>query len=144
MAAKPQECAREILDVVPLVMRDIRSQMRSRRGADLTVPQFRTLLFVSRNIGASLSQVADHIGLTMPSTSKLVDDLINGGLMTRQEQPSDRRRVSLTVTQHGNKLLEASRKETLAYLTEKLENISTADRETVLKAMRALRSVIHN
>ncbi len=144
MYTKSRECAREILDVIPLVMRDIRSQMRSHREAYLTIPQFRTLLFVSRNVGISLSQVADHIGLTLPSASKLVDELIRGGLMTRQEQPSDRRRVSLAVTQHGAKLLEAAREETLAYLADKMERVSTIDRETVLKAMKALRSVIQN
>jgi DNA-binding MarR family transcriptional regulator len=144
MSAQTQECAREILDVIPLVMRDIRTQMRSRRTPDLTIPQFRTLLFVNRNVGASLSQVADHMGLTMPSTSKLVDALIKGELMTRQEHPSDRRRVSLVVTQRGFTLLEASRKGTLAYLTEKLEGISSSETETILKAMKALRMVFHN
>jgi len=93
---------------------------------------------------ASLSQVADHMGLTMPSTSKLVDALIKGELMTRQEHPSDRRRVSLVVTQRGFTLLEASRKGTLAYLTEKLEGISSSETETILKAMKALRTVFHN
>jgi DNA-binding MarR family transcriptional regulator len=140
----PQECARELLDVVPLIMRDIRTEMRSRRTAELTVPQFRTLLFVSRNTGSSLSQVADHIGLTLPSTSKLVDDLIKGDLMTRQEQTADRRRVSLAVTARGFTLLEASRKGTLAYLADKLEGISGAEKETILKAMKALRNVFHN
>jgi DNA-binding MarR family transcriptional regulator len=144
MSAQTQECAREILDVVPLVMRDIRTQMRTRRTPDLTVPQFRTLLFVSRNAGASLSPVADHMGLTLPSTSKLVDDLIKSGLMTRQEHALDRRRVSLVVTQRGSTLLEASRKWTLSYLTKKLEGISNAEAETILQAMKALRTVFHN
>jgi len=125
-------------------MRDIRTEMRSRRTAELNVPQFRTLLFVSRNTGSSLSQVADHIGLTLPSTSKLVDDLIKGDLMTRQEHTADRRRVSLAVTARGLTLLEASRKGTLAYLADKLEGISGAERETILKAMKALRNVFHN
>jgi DNA-binding MarR family transcriptional regulator len=144
MTAKPEECARELLDVVPLIMRDIRTQMRRRRTPDLTVPQFRTLLFVSRNAGASLSEVADHIGLALSSTSKLVDDLIRGGLMTRQEQSSDRRRVSLVVTPRGATLLEVSRKGTLEYLAEKLEGISGAERETILKAIKGLRCVFHN
>jgi DNA-binding MarR family transcriptional regulator len=126
------------------MMRDIRTEMRSRRTTELNVPQFRTLLFVSRNTGSSLSQVADHIGLTLPSTSKLVDDLIKGDLMTRQEHTADRRRVSLAVTARGLTLLEASRKGTLAYLADKLEGISGAERETILKAMKALRNVFHN
>ena len=64
MVATTEECARELLEVVPLVMRDIRTQMRSERTPDLTVPQFRTMLFIDRNMGASLSEVAEHIGIT--------------------------------------------------------------------------------
>ncbi len=139
-----EECARELLDVVPIVMRDIRTQMRSRRTPDLTVPQFRTLLFVNRNVGTSLSEVADHMGLTLPSTSKLVDDLIKHGLMTRQPCTADRRRVSLSVTRRGFAILEASRKGTLAYLEEKLGSTSVDEKDAIQKAMKALRCVFHN
>jgi DNA-binding MarR family transcriptional regulator len=137
----PEECARELLDVVPLVMRDIRSQMRSRRATDLTVPQFRTLVFVNNNTGASLSEVAEHMGITLPSTSKLVDDLIKKGMMRRREHSVDRRRVSLAVTPRGVTVFEVSRKGTLKYLTEKLSRTNVDDCEAIVKAMRAMRQV---
>jgi len=137
----PKECAHELLDVVPLVMRDIRSQMRSRRTTDLTVPQFRTLVFVNNNTGASLSEVAEHMGITLPSTSKLVDDLIKKGMMTRREHLRDRRRVSLAVTPRGVAVFEVSRKGTLEYLAEKLGSTSVDDCEAIVKAMKAMRQV---
>ncbi len=136
-----EECARQILEVVPLVMRDIRCELRSLRTAELTVPQFRALFFVSRNIDASLSQVADHMGLTLPSTSRLVDELIKHHLMTRQEHPTDRRRVKLAVTSQGLIILEASRNRTLKYLAEKLERTNCDERRAMVAVMRALRSV---
>ncbi len=140
MVATTEECARELLEVVPLIMRDIRNQMRSQRTPDLTVPQFRTILFVDRNTGASLSDVAEHIGIALPSASKLVDDLIKNDLMSREEDPTDRRRVSLAITHRGRTILEASRKGTLTYLSEKLGGTSPSDREAIVKAMRAIRS----
>ena len=141
MISTNQECAKEILDTVPLIMKDIRTQMRSRRTADLTVPQFRTLSFVSRNAGASLTQVADHIGIQLPSMSKLVDDLIRKGLLKREEHPADRRRITLFATSHGVKITEASRQGTLSHLAQKLGDISTDDKETIINAMETLRSV---
>jgi DNA-binding MarR family transcriptional regulator len=33
--------AREILDIVPVIMRVIRAEMRNHRSADLAIPQFR-------------------------------------------------------------------------------------------------------
>ena len=72
-ASAEEQCAREILDTVPVVMRMIRKELRKRGARVLTVPQFRTLAFVNRRKGASLSEAAEHIGLTLPSVSTLVD-----------------------------------------------------------------------
>jgi hypothetical protein len=48
MTIDPEESARKLLEVVPITMQDIRSEMRRRRTIDLTVPQFRALAFVNR------------------------------------------------------------------------------------------------
>jgi DNA-binding MarR family transcriptional regulator len=141
MTVDSDEVARGLLEVVPVIIKDIRSQMRSRRSPDLTVPQFRTLAFVDRNKGTSLSLVANHMGLTLPSTSKLVDGLITRGMLTREDNPSDRRRVKLGVTNHGLVILENSRKGTLTYLTDKISSASAEDKEVIAQAMKTLRSV---
>ena len=141
MSVTPEESARELLDVVPLVIREIRSQMHSQGSSDLTIPQFRTLAFVNRNQGSPLCKVADHMGLTPPSASTLVDGLIKRGMMTREDQPDDRRRVRLVVTSHGRAILEASTRGTMVYLAKKLSSIGADDREVIVKAMKTLRSV---
>lgn len=141
MKPSPEESAKQLLEVVPVVMRDIRSQMRSRRSPDLTVPQFRALGFVDRHRGSSLSDVASHMGLALPSASRLVDGLIGRGLMSREEHPVDRRRVRLTITHRGLSVLQASRAETLTYLSDKLRNVGDNGRETIVRAMEALRTV---
>jgi DNA-binding MarR family transcriptional regulator len=127
--------------VVPIIMQDIRSEMRRRRSLDLTVPQFRALAFVNRNEGSSLWEVAHHMGLTPPSTSRLVDGLITRGLMARNDHPTDRRRVRLTVTGPGLAVLEASTQGTLSYLADKLSGVDADTREVVDKAVEALRMV---
>jgi DNA-binding MarR family transcriptional regulator len=144
MTVTPEESARELLEVVPTVMRAIRSQMRSRGSLDLTVPQFRALAFVNRNKGSSLCEVADHVGLTSPSASTLVDGLIERGMMTREEHPDDRRRIRLAVTEPGEAILEASTRGTMTYLAKKLSGVSADDREIIVKAMETLRSVFTN
>jgi len=141
MVVDSDEAARELLDVVPVIVKDIRSEMRSRRSPDLTVPQFRTLAFVDRNRGTSLSAVANHMGLTLPSTSKLVDGLLARGMLTREDNPADRRRVKLGVTNHGLGILETSRRDTLIYLKGKIASLSADEREVIVKAMKAMRSV---
>lgn len=141
MPPSSEECAREVLDVVPLVMRAIRAEMRSHRTPDLSVPQFRALLYLRRHPGASLSAVSEHLGLTPPSTSKLVDGLVARGLVARQTSPTDRRRVMLLVTPPGEAILQAASEATQARLAEALARLDDGGRAAVLKAMEALRAL---
>lgn len=141
MVPSPEECAREVLDVVPLVMRVIRAEMRGHRTPDLSVPQFRALLYLQRHPGASLSAVSDHLGLTPPSTSKLVDGLVARGLLERRSSTTDRRRLMLAVTPSGASLLELARESTQAHLAEALARLDGDRRAAVLEAMQSLRAL---
>jgi MarR family transcriptional regulator for hemolysin len=141
MTTDRKKSARTLLEVVPLIMQGIRSEMRNRRLLDLTVPQFRTLAFVNRNEGSSLWEVANHVGLTPPSMSRIVDGLIARGLMVRKDDPDDRRRVRLTVTNRGQAILETVTLGTLSYLADKLGDLDADKRAAIDTAMEALRTV---
>jgi DNA-binding MarR family transcriptional regulator len=141
MSTSPDMCAQEILEVVPAVMRTIRAEMRRHRMADLSVPQFRTLAFIDRKADASLSDVAEHIGLTLPSISKIVEGLVVRKFVTRQTHATDRRRMTLALTARGLTALQASRAATRACLAEDLATLSDRQRDTIVQAMEILRPV---
>jgi DNA-binding MarR family transcriptional regulator len=134
-------CSQEVLDTIPLVMRTIRSEMRRQRKPDLSVPQFRTLAFIYHYPGASLSQVAEHVGLTLSSMSKNVDGLVGRRLVARESCRADHRRVGLSLTADGTLILLAARKATRARLAELLERLSDSQRASVAEALRALQRV---
>lgn len=136
-----EECAGAVMETVPLVMRAIRAEMRSHRTPDLSVPQFRALLYVSRHAGASLSDVAEHIGLTLPSTSKLVDRLVRRELLTRTSAPDDRRRMILKITPAGQTVLDVAARATRARLMEQLATLSAEECAVIIEAMHLLHRV---
>ena len=135
---KLDECARQLLDTTPQVMRFIRAEMRSHRGHDLSVPQFRTLTFINRNPEVSLSHLADHLGLTLPSTSKLVDGLVNQKIIIRHESKEDRRRLTLALTKNGQDILRVAREATQNHLKDVLRRLSAEELSTVVRAMNLL------
>jgi DNA-binding MarR family transcriptional regulator len=124
-----------------VITRVIRRKFREQRAADLTVAQFRTLAFLDRQKGASLSDVAGHIGLALPSMSKMVDGLVSRKLLNRVAHNTDRRRVCLSVTPAGKKKLQASYADTQAFLAEKIAPLSTAELETVSTALHLLEGI---
>lgn len=139
MDVSAEQTSHRLLEVVPLVMRAIRAEMRSHRTPDLSVAQFRTLGFVDRNPGVSLSDVAEHMGLALPSISKLVDGLTNRGLASRRESREDRRRRELRLTRAGSGLLAAARSAAQKQLAQRLAGLSAGERAVVAQAMALLR-----
>jgi len=132
--ATPGECARAVLETTPLIMQSLRAQMRSRRGA-LSVPQFRALAFVGRRPRSSLSDVAQHVGTSLPSMSKLIDGLVTRGIVERVPEADDRRRVALSLTSDGRRLLDVVHDATQAHLSGLFEGLSAAERAAIVDAM---------
>lgn len=114
IAAKitPELCAGQVLENIPLVMRFIRAEMRSQGKPLLSVPQLRTMIFLNRYPGASLSSVAEHLGVTKATASTLVEKLVQRGLVDRSEHPQERRRHVLTLTDSGMQLFQKVREAT--------------------------------
>jgi DNA-binding MarR family transcriptional regulator len=141
MCATPTECAGQILEIVPLLMLAIRTEMRSHRGSDLSVPQFRVLVYLNRYEGASLSDIAEYMGLTLPSMSKMIDGLVVRQMVTRRIDPEDRRRVTLAPTALGRTAMQSAYKATESRLAERLAALPASERRTIGKAMQMLESV---
>lgn len=133
------DCAAELLEVVPLIMRVLRSEVRRRRTPELSVAQFRALAFVGRNAGAKLSELAGFLGLTAPSASKLVDGLVAARLLAREVPVGNRRRIALALSPAGRREYDAVLKHARAYLGSRLSHLSHSRRERVALALRDLR-----
>ncbi|MSQ21726.1 MAG: MarR family transcriptional regulator [Dehalococcoidia bacterium] len=118
-------------------MRHIRSEMRRHGMPGLSVAQFRTLIYLQRHPGTSLSEVANFLGLTMPSTSKLVDRLVTGKSVSRRIA-QDRRCISLSLTERGQTALELARLEAREQLSESLKLLSQQELATIYAALRVL------
>lgn len=138
MRAMAEQAAGHVLDVVPLVMATIRGHMRQFRDCELTLVQFRTLAFLNREPGASLSTVADYIGLTLPAMSRLVDGLVDRKLVSRQTPLGDRRRVTLSLTGRGRGMLESALEMTQERLADQLAGLQADDYRAIIRAMQIL------
>jgi MarR family transcriptional regulator for hemolysin len=141
MSELRDRCARELMDTAPQIMQAIRVEMRRGHGSELSIPQFRTLRFIQCTPDSSLSFLAEHLGLMLPSVSKLVDGLVKAELVLRQESPADRRRLTLALTPAGEAIVDAARMNAQAHLASSLDGLSAADLELVHQAMQLLNPI---
>jgi len=136
-----KRCAQRLLAVAPALMQILRAEMRAGRRPDLTVPQFRMLVFFQIHPGAPLTGAAEHLGLSLPAASKLAVGMTARGLLARETSAEDRRRMAVTVTPDGLRCLSAAREAAVAVFTERLERLSPTERDVLFAMLGALQTV---
>jgi DNA-binding MarR family transcriptional regulator len=137
----PDWCATEILDALPGVIRFVRRHMRSRRAKGLSLPQFRTLALLRSVPSANLSAVAEFLGSSLPTASRIVSGLVSKGLVERCEHADDRRQLELVLTSRGSATVEIAHRATREELSRELQNLTAPQRAQIAKGMQSLRSL---
>ncbi len=74
---------------------------------DLSLPQYRVLALLGEGSTAS-SVLARRLAVSAPTVTSVVDGLVGRGLVEREADPEDRRRLTLLLTRDGAKLLTAA------------------------------------
>ncbi|MBD2499150.1 MarR family winged helix-turn-helix transcriptional regulator [Anabaena azotica] len=139
--ATSAECAAKVMETVPLVMRFIRAEMRAHKAAFLSIPQLRSLAFLNRKPGASLSDLADHLGVTSATASATVERLVQRDLVQRIHHPQERRRIVLTLTEEGKSVLQQSLDQTRTQIADLLEGLTAEEISHVEKGLALLKNV---
>ncbi len=62
------------------------------------------LMFQSDEAGATIGELASHLGVKEPTVTATVDRLEDEGLVRREREPADRRRVRVRLTSEGRAL----------------------------------------
>ena len=86
---------------------------------------------------ATLNEIAAAIGRGAPAVSRSVDALVRAGLVERTQDPNNRRRLALRLTQEGRDQL-AARVAGAASLREKLGRLANSELRAVERAIEIL------
>ena len=135
----PRRCAAAILDTALLVVRLVRSEFRGNRTAGLSVTQIRSLAYLEMNPGASLSDLAEHLGLGAPTVCKLVSTLVRRRLVRQGISADDRRRLALRITPRGARVVHTGLRLCRALLAERVAAAPPTERAAITHGMRLLR-----
>src|SRR4029077_164268 len=91
---------------------------------------------------ASVSELAERIGLTPATTSLLVGELSRAGFVQRREDDADRRRTIVSIDESIEDVVRPSLEETLAPLGRGLDRMSAAQRTHLMEGLRILNEEI--
>jgi DNA-binding MarR family transcriptional regulator len=137
------DAAEVVVAVVPRVMRQIRAVARSA-AIGLSVPQFRALRHVGRHPGDGLTPLADNLGVSLPAASALVGRLVAAGLVTRDVDAAERRRITLELTDRGRQRIAASSTAVNAWWQERLGELSPAQLEAIVEGFTVVEGALQD
>ena len=107
------------------------------RLGGVSVVQLRALT-VLRDLGtATLGELADGMGVTVSTTSRLVDRLVTAGLVRREASRRSRRELALQIAPDGDAVLDRYDEDRLDGLRAALGRLPDDDRTTALAAFAA-------
>ncbi len=109
-----------------------------RQGADvwlglppITVPQLKTLWFISNHGSCSSGELAGALKVTPTNVTGIIDRLVKQGLVSRSEDAEDRRKLLLKLTDQGEELLDGLRERRRGRLSEVLERMTPEELNTL-------------
>lgn len=101
-----QEMVEEIITAQRAIFRALRATATPVwLELDLTMAQMKTLRALEHRGPAPISQIADALGISVPTASHLVERLVQAGLAERAEDRTDRRRTLASLSAQGERLV---------------------------------------
>ncbi|HEY0118750.1 MAG TPA: MarR family transcriptional regulator [Cellulomonas sp.] len=117
-------------------------QLRSRRGdADLPDPQFNVLAMLLKQGPLTPGALAEQEHVQPPSMTRTVNALVQLGLVSKAEHPTDGRLVVVSLTDAGAAEVRETRRRRDAWLAQRLSTLTAQERSTLAEAARLLRRI---
>lgn len=132
-----EDNAKLILDTVPPVMRNIREEMRSVARGKFTVPQFRILNKLRKGAQTN-SALAEWMGVTAPTMSRMIEPLESKQYIVREYNPNDRRSQTLTLSASGKREAERIRRQAQERFAAMAETLTAEESHTLANGLKVL------
>ena len=80
---------------------------QTQEATELTLVQWRVLVIASQTERLRIGELAAHLGISIPSASRLVRRIEAQGLLTALRADDDRRATNIALTKTGGEIVEA-------------------------------------
>ena len=137
--AQARESARDILEIIPLVMRTVAAELRA--AGEMSAPAHFGLLSILSVRPRMLTDLASLQGVSLPTMSNSISAMAERGWVRRAAPDGDRRVVMIEVTAPGRAALERVSKCAETHLAEVLAPLDAPARRRLQGGLGVLRKV---
>jgi DNA-binding MarR family transcriptional regulator len=122
-------------------IRLLRLARRDEQAGELSGPRLSALSFVALAGPVSLAELAAAEQVRPPTMTRLVDRMVEEGVVTRETDPHDRRMVRISVTDKGRRMIEQAGPKGGAGLAARLHRLAESERRALARAVELLERV---
>ncbi len=116
-------------DALLIFRRTMNEALRIEAGKlGQSLAHFEVLKYVAERGDPTMKSLSDHLRITPPSASALVDALVDKKLLSRSYSPNDRRTIRITLTASSQRLLASLYKTKASVFTTMLKNLNKEER----------------
>jgi len=105
---------------------------------NLTIGQLKSLFFIDFENGTNFRKLAAALEVTPPDVTRIVDRLVDQNLVSREENPEDRRMQILKITDKGKKLISRLKEQRTSHLSSVLVQMVTEDLVALAQGLEAI------
>jgi len=109
-------------------------QLMQREG--LSMPRLATVMLLDRQGQQTISEISEHLNLTLGTTSHIVDQLVEGGYVERHECREDRRQKRISLSERGHTFINEIKQARIVDLSRQLHGLP----EPLLERMHEIMS----
>jgi DNA-binding MarR family transcriptional regulator len=135
LAADPTVLANRLRPVLLQLNRQLRREIHS---LGVTGGQVSLLVQIKYRPGIGIRELAALERMSVPGMSKFISRLEEAGLVQRAPVEGDQRRVGLTLTSAGQKVLRSVKSRRTAWLSARLRDLDSEELEAIDAAIEPL------
>jgi DNA-binding MarR family transcriptional regulator len=122
----------------PVLLRVGRELRREARAVGISPEQVSLIVAIKYQPGIGIRDLATRERISAPALTKHIDRLERDGLVVRTPHPGDRRRIGLTLTEEGQRVLRRVRSRRTAWLATRLRGLDPDELSAVEAAIGPL------
>jgi DNA-binding MarR family transcriptional regulator len=129
----------EAVELLPQIGRVLYAAIANQpEAAGLTMGQIKAMAVIYHQGSSTVSDLATGIGVALPTASELVERLVERGLVVREADPDDRRRVRLKLTPTASAFGDRIHNLRRCQVQRALDRLDPVEWPVFLRSLRAL------
>jgi DNA-binding MarR family transcriptional regulator len=105
---------------------------------EVTLPQYRSLVVLASRGPQSVAELAEGVGVTPPTATRMCDRLVRKGLVRRRADRRDRRAVRIALTGEGRRLVDSVTRRRRREIARLLGSIPTEAQRSLVESLQLL------